>query len=117
MATAELGASLNLVPSQEELLLREAVAGICSGFGPVYMHRKVEAGEPPTELWDALASHGYLGVNIPEESGGGGFGIAALSAVGEEVSASGCLLLLIAMSPAIGGSILARHGSPEQMER
>ena len=44
------------VPSQEEILLREAVAGICSEFGPEYTHRKVEAGEPPSELWDALAS-------------------------------------------------------------
>jgi alkylation response protein AidB-like acyl-CoA dehydrogenase len=72
------------VPPQEELLLREAVAGICSDFGPAYVHRKVEAGEPPTELWDALASRGYLGVNLPEECGGGGLGIAALSIVAEE---------------------------------
>ena len=117
MATAELGATLDLVPSQEELLLREAVAGICSGFGPAYMHRKVDAGEPPTELWDALASRGYLGVNIPEEWGGGGLGMAALSAVGEEISAAGCSLLLIAVSPAIAGSILTRHATPEQKER
>jgi alkylation response protein AidB-like acyl-CoA dehydrogenase len=119
MATsvADSGVSLNVVPSQEELLLREAVAGICSGFGPKYTHQCVEDGVPPTELWEALASRGYLGVNIPEEYGGGGLGMAALSAVGEEISAAGCALLLIVVSPAIAGSILARHATPEQKER
>ncbi len=109
--------TLNAVPEQEELLLREAVAGICSEFGPEYSHRKVAEGEPPTELWDALARSGYLGVNVPEEYDGGGLGMAALSMVGEEISGAGCSLLLIVVSPAIAGSILTRHGSDEQKDR
>ena len=47
--------------------MRETVGAICSGFGPTYSRRKHAEGEPPTELWDALAEKGYLGVNIPEE--------------------------------------------------
>ena len=39
------------------------------------MQRKRDAEEPPRELWDALASRGYMGVNIPEEYGGGGLGM------------------------------------------
>jgi alkylation response protein AidB-like acyl-CoA dehydrogenase len=117
MATTEARAVLDVVPTQEEVLLREAVVGICSGFGPDYIHGKMDAGEPPLELWDALASRGYLGVNIPEEYDGGGLGMAALSAVGEEITASGNALLLIVVSPAIVGSILTRHGTPEQKER
>ena len=57
--------ALALVPPQEETLLREAVYGIASGFGPAYIAEKVEAEEPPRELWAALAEKGYLGVNIP----------------------------------------------------
>jgi alkylation response protein AidB-like acyl-CoA dehydrogenase len=109
--------SLNAVPSQEERLLREAVSGIVSDFGEEYTHRKVEAGEPPSELWDALASRGYLSVNIPEEYGGGGLGMRALSWVGEEITANGGALLLIVVSPAIVGSILTKHGSEEQKDR
>jgi alkylation response protein AidB-like acyl-CoA dehydrogenase len=106
-----------LVPSHEETLLREAVAGVCGDFGPEYMGRQRDAGEPPSELWDALASRGYLGVNIPAEYDGGGLGMAALSWVGEEISAAGCGLLLIVVFPAIVGSILARHGTAGQKER
>jgi alkylation response protein AidB-like acyl-CoA dehydrogenase len=109
-------AVLQLVPSPEERMLRETVAAICGDFGPQYTRRKAAEGEPPTELWDALASRGYLGVNIPEQYGGGGLGMSALAAVGEEVTAAGCSLLLIVVSPAIVGSIVARHGSDEQKE-
>jgi len=109
--------ALALVPSQEEAMLRETVASIASSFGPDYTRRINQAGEPPLELWDALASRGYLGVNIPEEYDGGGLGMAALAAVGEEITAAGCALLLIVVSPAIVGSILARHGTPDQKER
>jgi alkylation response protein AidB-like acyl-CoA dehydrogenase len=109
--------SLSLIPTQEEAMLRETVARICADFGPEYTRRKVEAGEPPSELWDALASRGYLGVNVPEEYDGGGLGMSGLAAVAEEISAAGCALLLIVVSPAIVGSVLARHGTPEQKER
>ena len=109
--------ALELVPSQEEAMLRETVSSITKSYGPEYSRRINEAGEPPLELWDALASRGYLGVNIPEEYDGGGLGMAALAAVGEEVTAAGCGLLLIVVSPAIVGSILTRHGTPDQKDR
>ena len=98
-------------------MLRETVRQICAGFGPDYTRRMVAEDKPPRELWDALASRGFLGVNLPEEYGGGGLGMSALAAVGEEISASGCSLLLIVVSPAIVGSILVRHGNEEQKDR
>jgi alkylation response protein AidB-like acyl-CoA dehydrogenase len=117
VATGSGSAVLELVPSDEERMLREAVRGICSSFGRDYSRRKHAAGEPPTELWDALAEKGYLGVNLPEEWGGGGLGMSGLAAVGEEIAAAGSSLLLIVVSPAIVGSILARHGTEAQKER
>jgi alkylation response protein AidB-like acyl-CoA dehydrogenase len=110
-------AALELVPSDEERRIRETVGAICSNYGPEYSRRKHEAGEPPTELWDDLAGKGFLGVNLPEEWGGGGLGMSALAAVGEEISTAGSSLLLIVVSPAIVGSILARHGTDEQKDR
>ena len=115
--TADGLPALPLVPSDEERMLRAAVRDIASGFGPAYNKRITEAGEPPTELWNALAEKGYLGVNVPEEYGGGGLGLYELAAVGEETAAAGCPLLLIVVSPAIVGSILTRHGTAAQKER
>jgi alkylation response protein AidB-like acyl-CoA dehydrogenase len=115
MTTAAVPA-LPLVPSDEEVRIRETVASITGDFGPAYMRRCNDAGEPPTELWEALASRGFLGINIPDEYGGGGLGMSMLAAVAEEISAAGCALLLIVVSPAIVGSILVRHGTQEQRE-
>ena len=115
--TAEGLPAFPLIPSEEERMLRAAVRDIASGFGPAYNKRITEAGEPPTELWNALAEKGYLGVNVPEEYGGGGLGLYELAAVGEETAAAGCPLLLIVVSPAIVGSILTRHGTAAQKER
>jgi alkylation response protein AidB-like acyl-CoA dehydrogenase len=55
-------------------------------------------------------------VNIPEEYDGGGLGMSALAAVGEEIAAAGCSLLLIVVSPAIVGSILTKHGTEDQRD-
>jgi alkylation response protein AidB-like acyl-CoA dehydrogenase len=117
MATTTDALTRALVPSDEELTIREAVASICGQFGRPYMRAKVEAGEPADELWDALAAQGFLGVNIPEQYGGGGLGMLELAAVGEEIAAQGCSLLLIVVSPAIVGTILAKHGTEAQKQR
>jgi alkylation response protein AidB-like acyl-CoA dehydrogenase len=117
MAAVDTHPSIPLVPSDEERLLREAVAGIAARYGPAYLKRCNDAGEPPRELWEKLAEKGYLGVNIPEAYDGGGGGMTELAAVGEELGRAGCPLLLIVVSPAIAGSVLVRHGSAEQKER
>src|SRR3954464_15959248 len=93
--------SLPLVPPQEEQMLREKVRSICLGFGPHYTRHLIEDDQPPIALCDALASRGYLGVNIPEEYDGGGLGMSELAVVGEEISAAGVLLFLIVGSPPI----------------
>ena len=108
---------LELRPNDEERLLRETVRAICASYGPEHARKKTEKGDPPTELWDELASRGYMGVNVPEEYGGGGLGMKALSAVAEEMASTGNSLLLIVVSPAIVGNILARHGTDQQKER
>ena len=109
--------SLSLVPSEEEQALRDAVFRIASEFGPVYFKRMSDEGLEPTELWNALGEAGFLGVHLPEEYGGGGAGLQELVAVLEETAHAGCPLLKLLVSPGIIGTILARHGTPEQKDR
>ncbi len=97
--------------------LREAVAEIARKFGGEYYARKAAAGEPTTELWRALGDAGFIGVNIPEEYGGGGAGLAELVMVCEAVAGEGCPLLLLLVSSAICGEVISRYGTPEQRAR
>jgi hypothetical protein len=80
------------------------------------MSRQARSGGKTTELWEEVAKHGYLGVNVPEEYGGGGGGIGDLAAVLEELCATGCGLLLMVVSPAICATIITRYGTDEQKQ-
>jgi alkylation response protein AidB-like acyl-CoA dehydrogenase len=100
--------------TDEQALLRESVAKLARTFGHDYYAEKARADGRTTELWRAVGEQGYLRVNLPEEYGGGGMGITELAIVCEELAAAGCPLLLIVVSPAIGGSVIARFGTEEQ---
>lgn len=111
------GPTLSLIPTAEELALRESVYAITSKFGPKYFKKASDEGAEPTELWNALGESGFLGVHLPEEYGGGGQGLTELVAVLEETAHAGCPLLKLLVSPGIIGTILARHGTDEQKDR
>ncbi|MFF7248446.1 acyl-CoA dehydrogenase family protein [Embleya sp. NPDC008237] len=100
--------------SDEHRALRAAVGAITDGFGPGYFAEHSRDRTPTTELWQALGRHGYIGVNLPEEYGGGGGGLVELAIVCEEVAAHGCPLLLLLVSGAIAGEVLTRFGTAEQ---
>jgi alkylation response protein AidB-like acyl-CoA dehydrogenase len=108
---------VNFVESEERQALRAAVADLAKRYGGEYMYRKAKNGEKTTELWEEAAKLGYLGVNVPEEYGGGGGNVGDLAAVLEELSAAGCGLLLMVVSPAICATVIARFGTDEQKQR
>ncbi|CAL9475871.1 Acyl-CoA dehydrogenase fadE12 [Streptomyces sp. enrichment culture] len=103
-----------VIESEEHKALRTAVSALGHKYGRAYFTRTVEEDRPATELWAEAAKLGYLGVNLPEEYGGGGGGISELSIVLEELGAAGCPLLLMVVSPAICGTVIARFGTEDQ---
>jgi alkylation response protein AidB-like acyl-CoA dehydrogenase len=103
--------------TSEQELLRQSVAELAGRFGEGWFRERAHRGEKATELWDAVAEAGFVGVNLPEEYGGGGLGISELAIVCEELGAAGCPLLLLVVSPAISGAIINAFGSDEQKER
>ncbi|MFF4370164.1 acyl-CoA dehydrogenase family protein [Streptomyces sp. NPDC001594] len=100
--------------TEEHRALRAAVAALGQRYGRDYLARLAREGGHPDELWADAAKLGYLGVNLPEEYGGGGGGIAELSIVLEELGAAGCPLLMMVVSPAICGTVIARFGTKAQ---
>jgi alkylation response protein AidB-like acyl-CoA dehydrogenase len=99
--------------SPEHQAIRESVAGIAQRYGPEYFLERARTGGGIEELWRDLGATGLLGVHLPEEYGGGGGGMAEAVVVVEELATQGMPLLIWVISPAICGSILARHASEE----
>ncbi len=82
-----------------------------------YWIARARAHESTDELWEKAAQLGFIGINTPEQYGGGGAGITELAMVCEELATAGSPLLLLVVSPAICASIIAETGTAEQKER
>jgi alkylation response protein AidB-like acyl-CoA dehydrogenase len=103
------------IETDEQRALRAAVAQLGEKYGYLdYVLPRNRAGEPLTELWQEAGRLGFLGVNLPEEYGGGGAGIYELALVQEELAAAGSGLLLVVVSPAICGTVIAKFGTDAQ---
>ncbi|SFL00342.1 acyl-CoA dehydrogenase family protein [Streptomyces pini] len=103
-----------LLETDEQRALRAAVSALGERYGREYFERVRRAGGQTDELWREAGKLGYLGVSLPEEHGGGGGGITELSIVLEELGAVGCPLLMLIVTPAITGTVIARFGTGEQ---
>jgi alkylation response protein AidB-like acyl-CoA dehydrogenase len=103
--------------SEERQALRAAVGELGKKYGYGWFTQQARSGGHTTELWLEAGKLGYLGVNLPEEYGGGGGGLADLSIVLEELGAAGCPLLMMVVSPSICGTVITRFGTDEQKQR
>ncbi|MFJ2648957.1 acyl-CoA dehydrogenase family protein [Streptomyces sp. NPDC087420] len=93
------------IESHEHTALRAAVSALGRRHGRDFDRET---------LWREAGKLGYLGVNLPEEYGGGGGGVVELSLVLEELGTAGCPLLMLIVSPAICGTVIARFGTDAQ---
>jgi hypothetical protein len=107
---------VNFTESDEQRALRAAVADLGNRYGYAYFTKQARSGGRLTELWQEAGKLGFIGVNLPEQYGGGGAGLYELAVVLEELAAAGCGLLMMVVSPAICGTIIARFGTDEQKQ-
>ena len=75
--------------TEDQATIRTAVRELAAKFDDQYWMERDAAHEFPDAFYHAFASAGWLGITIPEEYGGHGFGITEASLLLEEVAASG----------------------------
>ena len=108
---------MSFIETEEQKGLRAAVSALGKRYNYIdYVLPNARRGEPLTELWNEAGKLGFLGVNLPEEYGGGGAGIYELALVQEELAAHGAGLLLVVVSPAICGTIIGKYGTEDQKQ-
>ncbi|WP_199254105.1 acyl-CoA dehydrogenase family protein [Mycolicibacterium mengxianglii] len=108
---------MSFIENAERQALRKSVAAFASNYGQDYYLEKARAGQHTDELWSEAGKLGFIGVNLPLEYGGGGAGMYELSLVMEEMAAAGSALLMMVVSPAINGTIIAKFGTDDQKKR
>ncbi len=106
---------MNLDFSEEQVMLREMVRGVCQEYAPIDVVRAMEDDPTgyPTELWKQLGELGVTGLTLPEAHGGGGQSLLEAAIVYEEFGRA------LTPSPhfpscVVAGGVLTRAGSADQ---
>src|SRR5689334_14561095 len=103
------------IETEEQQALRKAVSAMAANYGQDYYLEKARAGQHTDELWSEAGKLGFIGVNLPEEYGGGGAGMYELALVMEEMSGAGCpLLMMVAPPRSTAPSSPSSHRGPEE---
>ncbi len=105
--------------SEEQKLLKSSVQDMMKKFTPrlAEMHREIlKEKKFPHELWDSLSDIGIMGCLVPEEYGGNGMGLIALTMAVEELGRQGLGNALIVVTNMDAACIL-RNGTEEAKKR
>src|SRR5690625_1339934 len=105
--------------TSEQTHIKEAIEKICATFDDQYWLEKDRDGGFPTELHQALARDGWLGICIPETYGGSELGITEAAIMMQTISGSGAGLSgasAVHMN-IFGLSPVVEFGTEEQKQR
>ena len=95
---------------------QRAIAELAFAIGAKYADRRFDDHDASLAQWEELAASGLTGLSLPEEHGGGG-GMLELCIACERLAAGGYPAAKLVISTAMAGTMIARHGTPEQQER
>lgn len=101
------------------LAVRDGVAAVAAKYDNAYWSECEEAHRFPDEVFADLGAGGWLGLNIPEEYGGGGQGLLEVAVANDTLCASGGTAgtFIYVTTPGFGATTLVRHGTEEQKRR
>src|SRR5262249_7985952 len=105
--------------TEEQMAIDKNVRQVCAEFDDQYWTDCEENGRFPSEYYESMARHGWLGITMPEDVGGAGLGVteagimmhAATSSGGGYSAASAIHINLF------GPHSIVVHGSREQKQR
>lgn len=110
----EVTVDFSFTPEQDSLRghVQELLRAVCP---PEYAARCDREARPPREAYEALGSHGWLGLNIPPEYGGSGGSAIELAILLEEAGRHfEELAMWVFRTLTYGGYAVTQHGTPEQ---
>lgn len=107
---------MNVLPNEEELMVKNAAREFLETECPPGLARAVEQDERgySVELWEKMASLGWFGISLPESYGGGGLPVTYLGLILEECGRA--IAPVPFHSTSTAALAVARHGSDEQKQ-
>ena len=105
---------MNVLPSEEELMVKNAAREFLDAECPPSLARAIEQDERgySVALWEKMAALGWFGISLPEAYGGGGLPVTYLGLILEECGRAIAPVPL--HSTATAALAVASHGTPAQ---
>ena len=105
---------MNVLPSEEELMVKNAAREFLEAECPPSLARTIEQDERgySVALWEKMAALGWFGISLPEAYGGGGLPVTYLGLILEECGRAIAPVPL--HSTATAALAVASHGAPAQ---
>jgi len=105
--------------TDEQLAIREQIQRLCTSFGDAYWLERDRTGQFPFEFFHAIADDGWLGIVMPEEYGGAGYGLTeAVIMMHTVANSSGAMSAASAVHINIfGPNPIVRFGTESQKQR
>ena len=105
---------MNVLPSEEELMVKNAAREFLEAECPPSLARAIEQDERgySVALWEKMAALGWFGISLPEAYGGGGLPVTYLGLILEECGRAIAPVPL--HSTATAALAVASHGTPAQ---
>ncbi|WP_009476610.1 acyl-CoA dehydrogenase family protein [Rhodococcus sp. JVH1] len=100
------------------LAVQDGVRAVAAKYDNAYWSECEEAHRFPIEIFTDLGKGGWLGLNVPEQYGGGGQGLLEVAIANETLCASGggAGTFFYVTTPGFGATTLVRHGTEEQKQ-
>ncbi|MCS7119204.1 MAG: acyl-CoA dehydrogenase family protein [Archaeoglobaceae archaeon] len=106
--------------NEEQRMIANTAKEIAEDFPPEYWREKDANGEFAEDFFKAIAKAGFLGIVVPEEYGGSGYGFTELLIAMEELAANGCGMAgvwYLVLTECFGALTIVRHGTEEQRRK
>ena len=104
--------------TEEQEDIRQAVREFCEKeFDPEVARELDRREEFPWEIYRKAAKLGFVGIHLPEEYGGGGYGVLENAIVAEEMCRADSTLGTAIILGDFSSEVILRFGSEEQKER
>ena len=109
---------MNFELTEEQVDIRDAVKEFCEGHFTSELAMECDRREEfPRELHRRAAELGLIGIHLPEEYGGGGYGCTENVIVVETMCRADSTLGTALFLSDLGCELIARHGTDDQKER
>ncbi|HTM57069.1 MAG TPA: acyl-CoA dehydrogenase family protein [Candidatus Udaeobacter sp.] len=109
---------MNLDFTTDQIAIRDAVRELCEHEFAHQAARWDQEGDVPHRAIEMLAEQGFLGMAVPEESGGLGYDARTITMVIEEIArVSASLAIMIAVHNSVGLLPVYRYATDEQTKR